>query len=45
LSEDLRARKAAESAQTARNVELEVVMNSQVESIDELETAYIDLKR
>jgi predicted nuclease with TOPRIM domain len=44
LSEDLRARKAAESAQTARNVELEAVVNSQAERIAELETVYADMK-
>jgi hypothetical protein len=38
-------RKAAESTQTARIMELEAVVNSQVEKIAELETAYTDLKR
>jgi hypothetical protein len=37
-------RKAAESAQTAKNVELEAVMNSQAKRIAELEMAYADLK-
>jgi hypothetical protein len=45
LSEDLRARKAIESARTVRNTELKAIVNSQVERIAELEMVYTDLKR
>jgi hypothetical protein len=44
LSEDLQVRKVVKSAQTAKNAELEVVVNSQVEKIAELEMVYADLK-
>jgi hypothetical protein len=37
-------RKMAESVQTAINVELEALVNSQAEKIDELETTYAYLK-
>jgi hypothetical protein len=45
LSTNLRARKTAESAQTAKNAELWVLVNSQVEKIIELEMAYRSVKR
>jgi hypothetical protein len=38
-------RRAAESAQVTKNVELEALVRSQAENIIELETAYKDLKR
>jgi hypothetical protein len=44
LSEKLRAKRASESAQVVKNVELEVVMRSQAKKITELEMAYADLK-
>jgi hypothetical protein len=44
LSADLQARKTAESAQTAKNVELEARVTSQAEKIIELETSYVNLK-
>jgi hypothetical protein len=44
LSEDLRVRKTAGSAWTAKNAKLEVLMSSQAEIITKLEIAYADLK-
>jgi hypothetical protein len=41
----LRARKTIESAQTAKNAELEALVNSQAEKITKLETVYADQKR
>jgi hypothetical protein len=45
LSEKQHAKRATESVQVVKNVELEVLVRSQAEKIAELETAYADLKR
>jgi peptidoglycan hydrolase CwlO-like protein len=45
LSEKQRARRATELAQVAKNVELEVLVQSQARKITELKTAYANLKR
>jgi hypothetical protein len=44
LSEKQRAKRATESAQIAKNAELEVLVRLQAKKITELETAYADLK-
>jgi hypothetical protein len=44
LSESQREKRTAESAWTAKNVELEVLANSQAEKITELEAAYANPK-
>jgi uncharacterized protein involved in tolerance to divalent cations len=41
----LRKEKTVESAQVAKNAELELLVKSQAQKIAELETAYADLKR
>jgi hypothetical protein len=43
-SKEQREKRADESAQAAKNAELEVLMKSHAESITKLETAYADLK-
>jgi hypothetical protein len=43
-AEKQRAKRATESAQIAKNAELEVLVRSQAKKITELETAYADLK-
>jgi hypothetical protein len=44
LSEKQRAEKTVESAQIAKNAELEVLVRPQAEKITELETVYANLK-
>jgi uncharacterized protein YlxW (UPF0749 family) len=44
LSEKQHAKRAAESAQVAKNAELEALVRSQAKKITDLETAYADLK-